>query len=82
MNEKVFKNDKLSRFYVFSSKNYRLSMTACCMYFNELIKMRKKTHTRQQIIWEQTKIVKDVWNKADCYPYTWKHKVTLFENNV
>ena len=26
--------------------------------------------------------MKDVWNKADCCPYTWKHKVTLFENNV
>ena len=42
----------------------------------------KRNQTRQQIIWELAKIVEDVWNKADCCLYTWKHIVTLFEKNV
>ena len=69
-------------FTCFQIRNYRLLMTACCMYFHELIKRQKRSQTRQQIIWELANIVEDVWNKGHCCPYTRKHIVTLSEKNV
>ena len=82
MNEKVFKDDELSRFYVFSNKKLP-TVNDCLLYvLSRTNKDGKRNQTRQQIIWELAKIVEDVWNKADCCPYTWKHIVTLFEKNV
>ena len=82
MNEKVFKNDKLSRFYVFSNKKLP-TVNDCLLYvISRTNKDGKRNQTRQQIIWELAKIVEDVWNKADFCPYTHKHIVTLFEKNV
>ena len=82
MNEKVFKDDELSRFYVFSNKKLP-TVNDCLLYvLSRTNKDAKRSQTRQQIIWELAKIVEDVWNKADCCPYTRKHIVTLFEKNV
>ena len=82
MNEKVFKDDELSRFYVFSNKKLP-TVNDCLLYvLSRTNKDGKRNQTRQQIIWELAKIVEDVWNKADCCPYTRKHIVTLFEKNV
>ena len=81
MNEKVFKDDELSRFYVFSNKKLP-TVNGCLLYvISQTNKDGKRSQTRQ-IIWELLKIVQDVWNKADCCPYTRKHIVTLFEKNV
>ena len=82
MNEKVFKDDELSKFYVFSNKKLP-TVNDCLLYvISRTNKDGKRNQTRQQIIWELAKIVEDVWNKADCCPYTRKHIVTLFEKNV
>ena len=55
----------------------------CLLYvLSRTNKDAKRSQTRQQIIWEPAKIVEDVWNKADCCPYTQKHIATLFEKNV
>ena len=82
MNEKVFKDDELSRFYVFSNKKLPTVNDCLLCVLSRTNKDAKRSQTRQQIIWELAKIVEDVWNKADCCPYTRKHIVTLFEKNV
>ena len=74
MNEKVFKDDELSRFYVFPNKKLP-TVNNCLLYvFSRNNKDTKRSQTRQQIIWELTKIVKDVWNKA-LYPETYSYIV-------
>ena len=82
MNEKVFKDEELSRFYVFSNKKLPTANDCLLCVLSRTIKDAKRGQTRQQIIWELAKIVEDVWNKADWCPYTRKHIVTLFEKNV
>ena len=82
MNEKVFKDEELSRFYVFSNKKLP-TVNDCLLYLlSRANEDAKRSQTRQQIIWQLAKIVEDVWNKADCCPYFQKHIVTLFEKNV
>ena len=82
MNEKVFKDDELSRFYMFSNKKLP-TVNDCLLYvLSRTNKDAKRSQTRQQIIWELAKIVEDVLNKSDCCPYTRKHIVTLFDRNV
>ena len=82
MNEKVFKDDELSRFYVFPNKKLP-TVNECLLYvLSRTNRDPKRSQTRQEIIWELAKIVEVVWNKADCCPYTLKHVVALFEKNV
>ena len=82
MNEKVFKDDELSKFYVFSNKKLP-TVNDCLLYvLSRTNKDPKRSQTRQQIIWELANIVEDVWNKGDCCPYTRKHIVTLSGKNV
>ena len=76
MNEKVFKDDELSRFYMFSNKKLP-TVNDCLLYvLSRTNKDAKRSQTRQQIIWELAKIVED------CCPYSQKHIVALFEKNV
>ena len=82
MNEKVFKDEELSRFYVFSNKKLP-TVNDCLLYvLSRTNKEAKREQTRVQTIWELAKIVLDVWDKADCCPHTRKHIVTLFEKNA
>ena len=81
MVKKVFKDDELARSYVFSNKKLPTVNNSLLYVLSRTNKDAKRSQIRQQIIWELTKIVKDVWNKADCCPYTRKHIVTLFEKN-
>ena len=82
MNEKVFKDDELSRFYVFSNKKLPTANDCLLYVLSRTNKEAKRSQTRQQIIWELANIVEDVWNKGHCCPYTRKHIVTLSEKNV
>ena len=75
MNEKVFKDDELSRFYVFSNEKLP-TVTDCLLYIlSRTNKDANRSQTRQQIIWELARIVEDVWRLLSLYPQKYSYIV-------
>ena len=54
--------------------------TECLLYV--LSRAINKIGKHDTVVLEMSRKIEDIWNKADCCPFTFKHTAELFERDI
>ena len=58
--------------------HYQWRLNASCMFYQgQSTKLENDT-----VVLEMSWKIEDIWNKADCCPFTFKHIAELFERDI